>query len=71
MPRSQTKPSIMLMLSISATARALSVPLSFVHTCIDEGSLSLKQVGIRKLIPVSSIEELIRSFPPATRGPHG
>jgi hypothetical protein len=62
----------MLMLSISATARALSVPLSHVHQWLDENRLQLKAVNHMKRIPVSSIQALIETFPDTVRkvAPH-
>jgi len=70
MPRNTTRPTLALALSISMTARSLSVPTRFIHEWLDEGRLILKQIGNRKRIPVGGtggIEELINSLPNTTR----
>jgi hypothetical protein len=66
-PRATTKPSVMLCLSISATARAMMVPLRMVHQLLDEDKLVLKQIGNARRIPVSSIADYINSLPDIKR----
>ena len=73
MPRATTRPTIMLALSISATARTLSVPAHVVHHAVDEGRLELRQATPNlKRIPVSSIQNFIQSWPLTERNvPNG
>ncbi len=67
MPRNST-PTIKLALSISATSRALSIPLHVVQQAVDEGRLELRQATPHlKRIPVASIEEFITSWPLTSR----
>lgn len=66
MPRATTRPIIMLCLSISATSRAMMVPVRYVHDWLLEGRLVSKQIGTMKRIPVAGpggIQELIASLP--------
>lgn len=66
MPRNTTRPTLALALSISMTARALSVPDRYVHEALDDGRLVLRAIGNMKRIPVGGpggIEEFIASWP--------
>jgi hypothetical protein len=70
MPRNTTRPTLALALSISMTAKALSVPVRVIEEAIDDGRLELRQIEQRKRIPVSSIEQFISTWPLTTRGTH-
>ncbi len=66
MPRVSTKPTIMLILNVSQAARALNMRPEAIREFILMGKLDCRTHKGKLLIPVSSLEALIQSFPKAT-----
>jgi hypothetical protein len=73
MPRNSTKPEIILALSISASARALSCRPERVRNALIMGDLVARQVGNKKLISVferpGGLQAWFESWPIAVTKP--
>ena len=70
MPRNNTRPQIVLALTASGAARAMSLPVRIIHEAIDDGSLAIRRVGNRNLIAVfgpGGLEEWFLNFPRTQR----
>ena len=70
MPRNTTMPEAILALSPSAAARALGIRPERVTEAIDQGQLTVRQLGVRKRIAVfgpGGIQEWFESWPVAKR----
>ena len=67
LPRNTTMPEALLALSPSATARALGIRPERVQEAIEQGHLTVRQIGVRRRIAVTDIMTWFESWPVAKR----
>ena len=75
MPRTSSRPTVLIAVTVSGACRALSLgpgELKRIRSAIELGDLECRQIGLRKLIPIGGpkgLEAWFATFPrPKLRG---